>query len=263
MNYTIQEWLNLIFRWVHVFAAILWIGQTWLFMWLDARLHDPKEEGAVWMVHSGGFYVVNKETRPQTGRTLHWFRWEAAITWLSGALLLTVVYYMGGLLIDSESPLSLHASILASVGLMIGGWFIYDALWISPVGRNGAAGAVISFLLLMVSAWASMELFSSRAAWLQVGGMMGTLMAVNVWARILPAQRRLIASAAAGDEPEQWLADQAKGRSKHNSFMVVPVVLIMLSNHFPIATYGNKYTLAVLGGIILVGWAAASVLRTR
>ncbi len=263
MNYTLQEWLNLLIRWIHVFAAILWIGQTWLFMWLDARLHDPKEGGAVWMVHSGGFYVVEKQTRPELKRTLHWFRWEAAITWITGALLLVVVYYLGGLLTDADSPLSLHASIAASVALLVAGWFAYDALWMSPLGKNGYVGGFLTFLMLMALAYGSMILFSSRAAWLQVGAVMGTAMAANVWVRILPAQRRLIAAAMEDREPEQWLADRAKGRSKHNSFMVVPVVLIMLSSHFPIATYGNRHSLIVLGGIILAGWAAASVLRTR
>ncbi len=263
MNYTIQEWLNLIFRWAHVFAAILWIGQTWLFMWLDARLHDPKEGGAVWMVHSGGFYVVEKQTRPELSRTLHWFRWEAAITWITGALLMVIVYYLGGLLIDADSPLSLTASIGASVALLVVGWFVYDALWMSPIGKNGLAAGVVSFALLMVFAYGSMMLFSSRAAWLQVGAIMGTAMTANVWMRILPAQRRLIAAAMEDREPEQWLADRAKGRSKHNSFMVVPVVLIMISSHFPVATYGSQNSLIVLGGVILAGFAAASVLRNR
>ncbi|HUP65397.1 MAG TPA: urate hydroxylase PuuD [Thermoanaerobaculia bacterium] len=263
MNYTTQEALNLVLRWLHVFAAILWIGQTWFFTWLDGRLHDPDEKGQTWMVHSGGFYVVEKQTRPELTRTLHWFRWEAAITWLSGAALFVLLYYFGGILIDADSPLTKGQGIAASVGLLIGGWIVYDAFWISPLGRHETAGALISFLLLLGLAWLSTKLFSTRAAYLQVGAVMGTLMAANVWMRILPAQRKLIAAAREGKEPDQRLADRAKGRSKHNTFMGIPVVLIMISNHFPVLTYGHRYNWLILGGLFLVGAAAAQFLRKR
>ena len=263
IDYTLHEALNLVLRWFHVFAGILWVGQTWLFAWLDRRLHDPAEKGQVWMVHSGGFYVVHKELKPELSRTTHWFRWEAALTWLSGLGLLIVVYYLGGVLLDADSPLSLGWSIAASIGLIAAGWVIYDLLAISPMMKNGYAGMVIGFLLLIVSAWGSLELFSSRAAFLQVGAMMGTAMAANVWMRILPAQRRLIAATREGSEPDQRLAAMAGGRSKHNTFMVVPLVLLMLSNHFPVLTYGNKHGLVAMGCIIIVGWIAAAIVRTR
>ncbi|HVT02006.1 MAG TPA: urate hydroxylase PuuD [Thermoanaerobaculia bacterium] len=263
MDYKIYELLNLIIRWIHVFAGILWIGQTYLFTWLDVTLNDPDEKGQVWMVHSGGFYVVEKQKKPELARTLHWFRWEAAITWLSGFALFVVVYYLGGLLVDSGSSISPGMGIAISIGLVVLGWLIYDALWSSPIGKNYTVGAVISYILLVALGYGCTRIFSTRAAYLEVGAVMGTLMAANVWVRILPAQRRLIAAVMEGKEPDERLANQAKTRSKHNTFMVVPLVLIMLSNHFPVTTYGNKYNWLVLAGIILVGWGAAKVIRSR
>lgn len=263
MNYTTHELLNLLIRWVHVFAAILWIGQTYFFTWLDGRLSAAEEKGEVWMVHSGGFYQVKKQKQPELTRTLHWFRWEAAITWMSGILLFTLVYYMGGILVDAESPVSLRLGIVISIVSVFLAWIIYDLLWKSPLGRNEVVAATISYILLIAATYGFTRVFSSRAAYLQVGFVMGTLMAVNVWERILPAQRKLIASTREGTELDPSLAEQAKKRSKHNTFMVIPLTLIMLSNHFPTLTYGNRYNWQILGVIVLVGWGAAKIIRTR
>lgn len=260
LPYTLSEWLNLALRWTHVFAGIMWIGQTYFFTWLDRRLN---EEGNVWMVHSGGFYIVNKqglsELLPQK---LHWFKWEAALTWLSGILLFTLVYYAGGILVDdSVRRMSLGAAIGSSIALLILGWFVYDALWMSRI--NEAAGVVISYVLLVALIFGLTRVYSARAAYMQTGGMLGTLMFLNVWVRILPAQRKLIAAAAAGQKGDTRLADRARQRSKQNTFMVLPVVFIMISNHFPVATYGSRYNWAVLAALILVGWGAAKVIRSR
>ncbi|MEO8218733.1 MAG: urate hydroxylase PuuD [Acidobacteriota bacterium] len=263
MSYAIKEWLNLIFRWTHVFAAILWVGQTYFFTWLDGRLSDPDENGQVWMVHSGGFYVVEKQKRPELSRALHWFRYEAAATWISGVALFVLLYYLGGLLIDSESPMRLFPSILASLALIAIAWTVYDLLWSSPLEKNELAGIVLSYALLVGLCWLCTRLFSSRAAYLQVGAVLGTIMVANVWMRILPGQRKMIAAVKAGDEPDQRLAARSKARSKHNTFIVIPVVLIMISNHFPTATYGNEYNWIILSVLILVGWGAAKVIRTR
>jgi uncharacterized membrane protein len=260
LPYTLSEWLNLALRWTHVFAGILWIGQTYFFTWLDHRLN---EEGNVWMVHSGGFYIVNKqglsELLPQK---LHWFKWEAALTWLSGILLFILVYYEGGILIDdSVRRMSMGAAIGSSVALLFLGWIVYDALWMSPI--NEMAGVVISYVLLVALTFGLTHFYSGRAAYMQVGGMLGTLMFLNVWVRILPAQRKLIAAASAGQKGDTRLADRAKQRSKQNTFMVLPVVFIMISNHFPVATYGSRYNWAILAVLILVGWGAAKVIRSR
>ncbi|HUO85141.1 MAG TPA: urate hydroxylase PuuD [Thermoanaerobaculia bacterium] len=262
MNYLLQESLNLAIRWFHVFAGILWIGQTWYFTWLDRRLSDPDEKGEVWMVHSGGFYVVKKQSSPEGTRSLHWFRWEAALTWISGLLLLILVYYMGGVLIDpEESKVSFAVAATIGLALLPAGWLIYDGLWISPLGRHPWLGSVISFLLIVATAYGLTRILSGRAAYLHVGAILGTIMAANVWMRILPAQRKLIAAAREGKEPDQALAASAKDRSKHNTFMVVPVVFIMISNHFPTATYGRDLNWLILGGLVLLGWGAAAILR--
>ena len=262
MSYQTHEWANLVLRWTHVFAAIMWVGQTYFFTWLDRTLH---REPNVWMVHSGGFYVVDKKSAgvllPQT---LHWFKWEAATTWISGFLLYVVVYYDGGLMVNPDvwATRALYAA-LASVGLIIAGWIVYDLLWISPLRDREIAGTVISYLLLVAATWGMMRIFSSRAAYMQIGEMLGTFMAANVWMRILPAQRRLIAMAQEGKQPDLRLAAIAKQRSKQNTFMVLPVVFIMISNHFPVATYGNQYNWIVLSVLVLVGFGAAKILRSR
>jgi uncharacterized membrane protein len=253
--------LNLVFRWTHVFSGILWVGATYYFTWLDRRFHttDPEQ---VWMVHSGGFYVVNKEKKPSPAHTLHWFKWEAAMTWLSGVLLLVLVYYMGGLLTDGDPGKPSFAVALAiGIGVMIGGWIVYDVLWLSPLARNEPLAIVISFGLIVALAWWLPQVMSSRAAFIHVGAVLGTLMTGNVWSRIIPAQRKMVADVQAGRDPDPVLAERAKFRSKHNTYMVIPVVLMMISNHFPVTTYGSQYNWIVLGVLTLVGWGVAHVIR--
>jgi len=253
-----SEWLNLLVRWFHVFAGILWIGSTWYFTWLDRTLHASPE--GVWMVHSGGFYLVKKQADPKVDPSkLHWFRFEALFTWLSGLVLLGIVYYAGGLMEDSA--IAPGPAIACGIGLMIAGWFVYDLFWMSPIARQPVVGAVLSYLALVALAYGLTQLFNGRAAYIHLGAMMGTIMALNVWVRILPAQKKLVASIARGEPPDPVLADRAKNRSKHNTFIILPVVMTMISNHFPTATYGNHYAVVVLGALILVGWGAAGLLR--
>ena len=262
MNYTLNEWLNLAFRWTHVFTAIMWVGQTFLFTWLD---HTLSKEGQVWMVHSGGFYIVDKQKVPELlPKTLHWFKWEAAITWLSGVSLFVLLYYAGGL-IYAGSPLDLspQKAILISLAAIVIGWFIYDLLWISPVANYWNVAVVISYALLVAAIYGATRVFGGRAAYLQIGAMLGTFMAFNVWVRILPAQRSLIAAVKAGQQPNMMLAERAKNRSKHNTFIVLPVVLIMLSNHFPVTTFGSTYNWIVLAALVLVGWVVAHLIRSH
>ena len=262
MSYVVREWLNLAVRWTHVFAAIMWVGQTYFFTWLD---HTFQNEKQVWMVHSGGFYIVDKQKRPALlHQTLHWFKWEAFFTLVSGFLLLILVYYDGGILVD-ESVLKMTAWQAAglSLALIAVGWFVYDFLWISPLRKHEMAGTVLSYLLLAGAIIGVTHLFASRAAYMQIGATLGSFMALNVWVRILPAQRQLIAAVKAGNEPDMRLADLAKQRSKQNTFIVLPVVFIMISSHFPVATYGNQYNWLVLSVLVLVGWGVAKVIRTR
>jgi uncharacterized membrane protein len=270
MSFNLSEWLNLAVRWIHVFAGILWIGQTYLFTWLDGRLTAEEQAATrgnaaaqVWMVHSGGFYVVEKRKVPELlpGK-LHWFRWEAALTWLSGMVLLVIVYYMGGVLVDdSVARIGVGTGIAIGIGLLIITWVIYDQMGQSPVGKSESLFAVVSFLLIVGIAYGLTRVLSGRAAYIHVGAMFGTLMTANVWMRILPAQRKMVAALKEGRKPDAALAARAKLRSKHNTYMVVPVVFIMLSNHFPTATYGNTYNWIILAVLVLVGWGAARIIR--
>jgi uncharacterized membrane protein len=264
MDFNLTEWLNLIARWVHVFAGILWIGQTYFFTWLDHHLHAGRSEASdqVWMVHSGGFYVVEKQKALSVApERLRWFRWEAAITWLSGMFLLVLVYYLGGILVDPDvAAISVAAAAGIGVALLVVGWLIYDLIWLSPLGKAEAAATILCFLLLVGVTFGLTHVFSGRAAYMHVGALLGTLMAANVWLRILPAQRQMV-SVKDGRQPDPALGTGAKLRSKHNTFMVVPVVFIMVSHHFPVATYGQKYNWAILAALILLGGAVARVLR--
>lgn len=268
---TLSEWLNLILRWIHVFAGIMWVGTTYYFTWLDARLSEEEkavrntgETAQIWMVHSGGFYVVEKRKVPDlVSRTLHWFRWEAGTTWLSGFALLILVYYIGGgALVDRDvSDISVGAAIGIGLGVIILGWIVYDLMMLSPLRKNEKAFAVIAYLMIVGVTWGLTRVFSGRGAYIHVGALFGTIMAANVWMRILPAQKKMIAALNAGQKPDDALSAQAKLRSKQNTFMAVPVVFIMISNHFPGVAYGDQYNWAVLSVLILVGWIAAKFIR--
>ena len=271
MDFNSSEWLNLVVRWIHVFAGILWIGQTYFFTWLDGTLTAAEEAGGknhapgrVWMVHSGGFYVVEKQRfAAALPRKLHWFRWEAAVTWISGMLLLVIVYYVGGALVDDRvADIQVGTGVAIGLGLLFAAWVVYDLLWQSPVGRSETVFAGVSYLLVVGVVFGLTRLLSTRAAYIHVGAMFGTLMTANVWLRILPAQRRMIADLEEGRRPDAALAARAKLRTKHNTYMVVPTVFIMVSNHYPVATYGNKYNWVVLSVLILAGWGAAKLLRS-
>jgi uncharacterized membrane protein len=261
MNYALSELLNLAFRWAHVFAGIMWVGATYYFTWLDRRFHttDPEE---VWMVHSGGFYVVRKQSMPSASHTLHWFKWEAALTFLTGFPLLILVYYIGGLISDGDpTKPSVAVSIAIGVGVIVVGWIVYDLLWLAPLPP--AVALVISFAALVALAWWLPHVMAPRAAYLHVGALLGTLMAANVWERILPAQKKMVAAAREGIAPDERLALRAKTRSKHNTYMVIPVVALMISNHFPVTTYGNEYSWLVLVAIVIVGAGAAHIIRKQ
>ncbi|HLV87767.1 MAG TPA: urate hydroxylase PuuD [Candidatus Sulfotelmatobacter sp.] len=270
MDFSIREWLNLGVRWFHVFAGIMWVGQTYYFTWLDGqftRLEKNAVAGggpaSIWMVHSGGFYTVEKrQTLGVSASSVRWFRWEALMTWIAGMVLLVLVYYMGAGLIDPDvANISKAAGIAIGVGALLSGWIIYDVALRSPLGRSQFAFAIFAFVMTATYSWALLHLFSGRAAYLHMGAIFATIMTANVWEGILPAQRKMLAAAESGATFDPALGGQAKLRSKHNTFMAVPVVFLMLSNHYPVATYGNRYAWPVLLILILVGWAAAKVIR--
>jgi uncharacterized membrane protein len=261
MDSLLQEWLDLVVRWVHVIAGIAWIGSSFFFMWLDSHLEKPAAprkgiEGELWMTHSGGFYRVEKiKVAPdEMPRTLHWFKWEAAFTWMSGVTLLAIVYYLG----TGLDFLDERLAGLGSVGVTIAGfavlgiaWLIYDALYMSPLAKTPFA-ALIGCALLGTAAYVFTQFMSGRAAYLHVGAIMGTVMAANVWVRIIPAQRELVAATKAGRQADERFGHRAKQRSVHNNYMTLPVVFIMISNHFS-STWGHALNWLVLAGLALVG----------
>lgn len=259
------EWAKLCVRWIHVFAAILWIGQTYLFIWFEKNLEAGADQkantvGNLWMVHGGGFYLVEKQKNPEImPRTLHWFKWESATTWLSGVVLIILTYYAGGLLVEPE--MNYNVALGAGIGVVLGGWVVYDLLVLSPLGKYDAAIGAIGLPALMGIAYGLRQVMSSRAAYIHVGFLIGTIMVCNVWMRILPSQRKMLAAAKEGKAPPDALKARGPQRSKHNSFMVMPLVVMMISNHYPTVSYGNDYSWVVLGVIVLVGWGAAKLIR--
>ncbi len=265
MGALVTEGLHLVVRWMHILAGIMWIGTSIFFNWLDSHLEKPETpkkgvEGELWMVHSGGFYQVEKKlvAPSEMPKTLHWFKWEAYFTWLTGMVLLGVVYYAGGgvLLLDaSVSTITAPVGMAIGLGTIAASWVFYDLLWLSPIGKSMLAGAVVTFAFVVASAWFFGHFFSGRAAYIHTGAMMGTWMVANVAMRIIPAQRALVAAVKEGRAPDAALGKRAKQRSRHNNYMTYPVIFIMLSNHFP-ATYGSTWAWAVLGGLMLVGAAA-------
>jgi len=262
----VSEWSNLILRWIHVLAAIFWIGQTYYFSKLEGRMQLDEEAARdagrtpqVWMVHSGSFSVVDKQTSPKLLPTkLYWFRWEALITWVSGFLLLGLLYYSGGLLLDdSVSSIGMGGAVAIGLGTLIVGFTVYEGLWMSPLGRSPLAAAAVCYLLVVALAYGLTHVISGRAAYIHVGALFGTIMTANVWMRILPASRKMLKAMREGKPVDMTLGEQAKMRTIHNTYMTVPLIFLMISNHFPTATYGASYNWLILSVLVLVGAIAA------
>lgn len=265
MHGPLGDWANLVLRWTHFIAGIAWIGSSFYFIWLDRALSTPASprpgvEGEVWMVHSGGFYHTEKR-RPGPGEmpaVLHWFKWEALLTWVSGIALLVLIYYLGHayLLDPAVSGIGRGTATGLGIGLLVVGWVVYDLLWRSPLAAGpGLPASVISIVVLAAVAFAACRLLSGRAAYMHVGALLGTLMVANVWMRILPAQQAMIDATKAGRPADFTMGERAKQRSVHNSYMTFPLLFIMLSNHYP-ATYASPMNWAVLLLFFVAGAAA-------
>ncbi|HLZ44611.1 MAG TPA: urate hydroxylase PuuD, partial [Gemmatimonadales bacterium] len=264
------DWANLLLRWTHFIAGIAWIGSSFYFIWLDRALTKPERprpgvEGDLWMVHSGGFYQVEKR-RPGPGEippVLHWFKWEAMLTWMTGISLLVLLYYIGGayLLDPSVSRIGRGAATALGIVLLVIGWFVYDWLW----GRArfpAPAATTVSIALLVLAAFLLCRLLSGRAAFMHIGSLLGTIMVANVWLRILPAQQQMLDATRAGRPADFTLGERAKQRSVHNSYMTFPLLFIMLSNHFP-ATYASPINWIVLLLLCVAGGAVRHAMIGR
>jgi uncharacterized membrane protein len=268
------ELLDLVARWVHVIAGIMWIGNSLLFNWLDRNLRprpEPDLYGDIWLIHSGGFYLVEKNQgergpggRRALPRPLHWFKWQAYTTWLSGAALLIVVYYLGGraLIVDPDvSSISPLTGTIIGAGTIVVAWVLYDLTWrlLGPRAPR-IAGAICVMLLVVAIEWLLSRL-SGRAAYVHVGALLGTIMAANVAMVIMPSQRELVAALSAGRAPSQEIADRAKMRSIHNNYLTFPVIILMMSAHFP-SLYAGRGDLPLLT-LLVAGAAVRHILNIR
>jgi uncharacterized membrane protein len=237
------EWVNLLLRWFHMIVGIGWIGTSFYFMALDYGL-DIKERksdgvyGTAWQVHGGGFYHVEKFTvaPPQLPAHLHWFKWDAYLTFLTGCGLLIGQYYLHSrsYLIDaSVMPLEPWQAIAISIASMLAGWAMYEALCRSPIGRNTVLLAVCVFALILIASVLYTKVYSPRGAFLHVGAFVGTIMAFNVFMIIIPNQRKIVAQLIAGEVPDARYGQIGKQRSTHNNYLTLPVLVMMVSPHYP------------------------------
>lgn len=256
------DWLNLVLRWFHIIVGIAWIGASFHFIFLDYSLRARENMakgvfGTSWLVHGGGFYHVEKylvapEKLPDD---LHWFKWEAYLTFLTGFALLIVQYYWNAsaYLVDpGVMPMSGEMAIGLSVAFLLAGWLIYDGLCRSPIGENTALLAVCVLVLIVGSAAVFTHVFSGRGAFIHVGAMVGTMMAANVFRVIIPNQKKITASLLKGEAPDPKLGKIGKQRSLHNNYLTLPVLLMMVSNHYPFL-YSHPHSWLVIALIVLIG----------
>ncbi|MEO1036596.1 MAG: urate hydroxylase PuuD [Pseudomonadota bacterium] len=265
MEAHVVEWLSLLGRWLHFVVGIAWIGSSLYFVWLDNHLLQPADPtdrergvgGEVWSVHGGGFYHAQKyRLAPATlPEPLHWFKWEAYSTWLSGMFLLGLIYWYSAeiYLIDS-SVLALTKPVAIAIGAayVIGGWLVYDLLCRSPLGRNEAGLTATLAALLTLAAWSLCELFSGRGAYIHYGALIGTIMVGNVFFIIIPGQKRMVAATSTGAAPDPADGQRAKQRSVHNTYFTLPILFVMISNHYAM-TYGHRWNWLILVGLTVAG----------
>jgi uncharacterized membrane protein len=260
----VLDWLNFLVRWLHLVAGIAWIGSSFYFVWLDNHLREPDPElkakgvaGELWAVHGGGFYNPQKYlVAPATlPAELHWFKWEAYTTWLSGFGLLVIVYYANAqaMMVDPQvAKLSSAAAIGVSLASLVIGWVVYDLACRSPLGARPVPFGIVLFVFMLLAAWVLAHLLGGRAAYIQVGAMIGTIMAANVLMVIIPGQRRMVEAMRAGRAPDPLDGRRGKQRSVHNNYLTLPVLLIMISNHYAMFTH-HPHNWAVLGALSAAG----------
>jgi uncharacterized membrane protein len=258
----VSDWLDASLRFLHVIAAIAWIGASFYFIVLDSKLRPParREEasagvgGEAWEVHGGGFYHVQKYrlAPARLPDEVQWFKWEAYTTWLSGFALLVVLYYLDAdtYLVDpTVADLGDWEAVLISLAGLALAWIVYDVL-LRAIPDDGVVAVALAGGIAL-AAWGASELFAPRAAWLQVGAMLGTIMAANVFFSIIPAHRELVAAAGAGRDPDPAPGIDAKRRSVHNNYLTLPVLLTMLAGHAPFL-YGREYAWLILLALMAI-----------
>ncbi|PDT83785.1 urate hydroxylase PuuD [Sinorhizobium sp. BJ1] len=256
------DWLTFAVRWLHVITGIAWIGSSFYFVALDLGLRQRPDlpagaYGEEWQVHGGGFYHIQKylvapENMPEH---LIWFKWESYVTWLSGFGMLALVYYAGADLylidpsvLDVSKPTAIAIS-LASLGF---GWLAYDTICRSPLGNDNTRLMVLLYFILVAVAWGYTQLFTGRAAYLHLGAFTATIMSANVFFIIIPNQKKVVADLIVGRTPDPALGKQAKQRSTHNNYLTLPVLFLMLSNHYPLA-FGTEYNWIIASLVFLMG----------
>ncbi|MEZ5594604.1 MAG: urate hydroxylase PuuD [Gammaproteobacteria bacterium] len=259
------DWLSLAARWLHLITGIAWIGASFYFVWLDNHLLPPRDPndsargigGEVWSVHGGGFYQAQKfKVAPAfLPEPLHWFKWEAYWTWMSGTFLLALIYWYGAeiYLIDpAVAALSKPVAIAIGIGTIVLGWLVYDVLCKSRLGQNDRLLGVAVCLFTVLVAYGLCQVFSGRGAFIHYGAMLGTIMVANVFFVIMPGQRELVSATEAGRTPDPTPGLKAKQRSVHNTYFTLPVLFVMISNHYAM-TYGHAYNWLILLAISLIG----------
>jgi len=265
MESHLLDWLQLAVRWLHMITGIAWIGASFYFVWLNNNIRPPKirdqgdgeVDGELQAIHGGGFYKVQRFALApkELPHDLHWFYWEAYTTWISGITLLILVYYLNPkiYLIDTNiANLSVPVAIGLSIGTILAGYIVYDLLQRSPLGKNNAAFGIVFFAFVVAAGWFLCHNFGGRAAYIHVGAMLGTIMVANVSSVIVPSQRELVNAKKEGRLPDKKMAEAAKTRSLHNNYITLPVLFIMISNHYPF-TFSHEYNWIVLAAIALAG----------
>jgi uncharacterized membrane protein len=256
------EWLNFATRWVHIVTGIAWIGSSFYFIALDLSLKKreglPKGvSGDAWQVHGGGFYHMMKYTvaPEKMPAELTWFKWESYSTWVSGFFLLVVLYYASPelFLIDrSVADLAPWQAIAIGIACLVVGWVVYDLLCKSPVGRNDWLLYAVLFAFVVAVTWGLTQVFSGRGAFIHAGALIATMMTNNVAHIIIPNQRKTVAALIAGEEPNPAWGAQAKQRSTHNNYLTLPVVFLMLSNHYPLA-FATQFNWIIVALVLAMG----------
>jgi uncharacterized membrane protein len=262
LDIVLTEWLSAILRWLHVIAGIAWIGSSFYFIHLDLGLKNHGAlpagvKGESWQVHGGGFYQMIKFMVAPSAMPdeLVWFKWEAYTTWLSGFSLLVLVYYFNAeLFLVDKSILDLTAPMAAAVAFLslLAAWLAYEVLCRSPLGKHEVALALVGFVFLVGLTYAFTHVFSGRGAFTQIGALIGTIMVANVFVVIMPYQKKSVAALIAGKEPDPAWNAIGKQRSVHNNYLTLPVVFLMLSNHYPLL-FATGYNWLIVAIVLLIG----------